>query len=99
MSARAEELSGGELERDAACFDMASQEQGLPRRWALDDVLAPAPYRLYRATVVQHWVLEPDNSPRRPRRGYVLGRCERTAPLAVGTARSPTDDHFSLGMR
>jgi nitroimidazol reductase NimA-like FMN-containing flavoprotein (pyridoxamine 5'-phosphate oxidase superfamily) len=63
MSARAEELSGVELERDVAFFDMASQAQGLPRRWALDDVLAPAPYRLYRATVVQHWVLDPDSSP------------------------------------
>jgi hypothetical protein len=28
-----------------------------------DQVLAPAPYRLYRATVSQHWVLDPDVSP------------------------------------
>jgi hypothetical protein len=63
MSARAEELSGAELERDVAFFDRASQAQGLPRRWALEDVLAPAPYQLYRATVSQHWVLDPDSSP------------------------------------
>jgi nitroimidazol reductase NimA-like FMN-containing flavoprotein (pyridoxamine 5'-phosphate oxidase superfamily) len=63
MSARAEELSDADLERDIARFDAASQAQGLSRRWALEDVLAPAPYRLYRATVSQHWVLDPDSSP------------------------------------
>jgi nitroimidazol reductase NimA-like FMN-containing flavoprotein (pyridoxamine 5'-phosphate oxidase superfamily) len=63
MSARAEELSGPDLERAVAFFDAASQAQGLARRWTLDDVLAPAPYRLYRATVSQHWVLDPDSSP------------------------------------
>jgi nitroimidazol reductase NimA-like FMN-containing flavoprotein (pyridoxamine 5'-phosphate oxidase superfamily) len=63
MSARAEELSGAELERDIAVFDTATQAQRLTRRWALEDMLAPAPYRLYRATVSQHWVLDPDSSP------------------------------------
>jgi nitroimidazol reductase NimA-like FMN-containing flavoprotein (pyridoxamine 5'-phosphate oxidase superfamily) len=63
MSARAEELSGAELERDVAFFDAATQAQGLTRRWTLEDMLAPAPYRLYRATVSQHWVLDPDSRP------------------------------------
>ena len=63
MSARAEELSGAELERGVAFFDAATRAQGLTRRWALEDMLAPAPYRLYRATVSQHWVLDPDSSP------------------------------------
>jgi nitroimidazol reductase NimA-like FMN-containing flavoprotein (pyridoxamine 5'-phosphate oxidase superfamily) len=63
MSARAEELSGADLERDIALFDTASEAQGLTRRWGLEDMLAPAPYRLYRATVSQHWVLDPDSSP------------------------------------
>jgi len=63
MSARAEELSGADLERDIALFDTASQAQGLTRRWGLEDMLAPSPYRLYRATVSQHWVLDPDSSP------------------------------------
>ncbi len=63
MSARAEELSGAELERDVTFFDTAGQAQGLTHRWALQDVQAPAPYRLYRATVSQHWVLDPDSSP------------------------------------
>jgi nitroimidazol reductase NimA-like FMN-containing flavoprotein (pyridoxamine 5'-phosphate oxidase superfamily) len=62
-SARAEELSGAELESNVAFFDTAGQAQGLARRWGLQDVLAPAPYRLYRATVSQHWVLDPDSSP------------------------------------
>jgi nitroimidazol reductase NimA-like FMN-containing flavoprotein (pyridoxamine 5'-phosphate oxidase superfamily) len=63
MSARAEELSGTELEHDVAFFDAAGQAQGLTRRWAVEDMLAPAPYRLYRATVSQHWVLDPDSRP------------------------------------
>lgn len=63
MSARAEELSSADLERDTAFFDRASQAQGLSRRWTLEDMLAPAPYRLYRATVSMHWVLDPDSSP------------------------------------
>jgi hypothetical protein len=63
MSARAEEASGADLERDIAFFDTATHAAGLTRRWALEDVLAPAPYRLYRATVSQHWVLDPDSSP------------------------------------
>lgn len=63
MSARAEELSGADLEHDVAFFDAASQAQGLSRRWALKDMLSPAPYRLYRATVSQHWVLDPESSP------------------------------------
>jgi len=63
MSARAEELSGAELERGIAFFDAATQAQGLTRRWALADILAPAHYRLYRATVSQHWVLDPRSSP------------------------------------
>jgi nitroimidazol reductase NimA-like FMN-containing flavoprotein (pyridoxamine 5'-phosphate oxidase superfamily) len=63
MSASAKELSGAELERDVAMFDTASQAQGLTRRWGLEDMLAPAPFRLYRATVSQHWVLDPDSSP------------------------------------
>ena len=63
MSARAEELAGAELERDIAVFDAAGQAQGLTGRWPLEKVVAPAPYRLYRATVSQHWVLDPDSSP------------------------------------
>jgi nitroimidazol reductase NimA-like FMN-containing flavoprotein (pyridoxamine 5'-phosphate oxidase superfamily) len=63
MSARAEELSGDDLERGIAFFDAAGQAQGLTRRWTSEDFRADAPYRLYRATVSQHWVLDPDSRP------------------------------------
>jgi hypothetical protein len=33
------------------------------RTKAPEDVLAPSLYRLYRATVSQHWVLDPDLAP------------------------------------
>jgi nitroimidazol reductase NimA-like FMN-containing flavoprotein (pyridoxamine 5'-phosphate oxidase superfamily) len=63
MSARAQELSGAELERDVAFYDAASRAQGLARRWTLEEVVTPAPYRLYAATASRHWVLDPDSSP------------------------------------
>src|SRR5262245_64814938 len=63
MSARAEELSGAELETDVAFFDAATRAQGLTRRWSLEDMVVPAPYRLYRAAVSRHWVLDPESSP------------------------------------
>jgi nitroimidazol reductase NimA-like FMN-containing flavoprotein (pyridoxamine 5'-phosphate oxidase superfamily) len=63
MSARAEQVTGAGLEAEIARFTRAGQAQGLARRWTPEDVLAPAPYRLYRATVSQHWVLDPDSSP------------------------------------
>jgi hypothetical protein len=63
MAARAEELSGADLERGMAVFAAATEAQGLDRRWTLDDVVGATPYRLYRATVSQHWVLDPDSSP------------------------------------
>ena len=63
MSARAERVSGADLERDMARFAAAGQAQGLARRWTAEDVHAPAPCRLYRATVSQRWVLDPHSSP------------------------------------
>jgi nitroimidazol reductase NimA-like FMN-containing flavoprotein (pyridoxamine 5'-phosphate oxidase superfamily) len=59
----AEELSGQELETGAELFASATRAQGLTREWTLDDMRAAAPYRLYRATVSRHWVLDPDSSP------------------------------------
>jgi len=63
MAGRAEQVPDADLARDLARFDAASRAQGLARRWTIEDVLAPAPYRLYRATVSRHWVLDPDSSP------------------------------------
>ena len=63
MSAVAEELSGEELEAGAQVFASATRAQGLSREWTVDDMRPPAPYRLYRASVSRHWVLDPDSSP------------------------------------
>jgi nitroimidazol reductase NimA-like FMN-containing flavoprotein (pyridoxamine 5'-phosphate oxidase superfamily) len=63
MSAVAEELSGEELAAGVELFGSATRAQGLTREWTLDDMRPPAPYRLYRASVSQHWVLDPDSSP------------------------------------
>jgi len=63
MTGQAEELSGADLEHDIAFFDAATRAQGLTRRWAMEDVVPASPYRLYRATASQHWVLDPDSSP------------------------------------
>lgn len=63
MAGVAEELSGQDLEVGAEVFGSAGRAQGLTREWTLEDMRAPAPYRLYRATVSQHWVLDPDSSP------------------------------------
>jgi len=63
MEARAEELTGDALERGVVLFDAATQAEGLPRRWTLEDMVPPAPYRLYQATTSRHWVLDPDSSP------------------------------------
>jgi hypothetical protein len=78
MSARAEELSGAELEHDVAFFDTASQAQGLTRRWALEDVLAPAVSALSSDGVTALGPRSRQQS-RRPRRRHALGRSERTA--------------------
>jgi nitroimidazol reductase NimA-like FMN-containing flavoprotein (pyridoxamine 5'-phosphate oxidase superfamily) len=63
MAATAAEVAADELER---ALEVYPGERGLragARAVTADQVLAPAPYRLYRATVSQHWVLDPDVSP------------------------------------
>jgi nitroimidazol reductase NimA-like FMN-containing flavoprotein (pyridoxamine 5'-phosphate oxidase superfamily) len=62
MSARAEELAGEELARGIAVFARRSDEHG-GRPWGPDDVRPPAPHRLYRATVDQHWMLDKEAKP------------------------------------
>ena len=56
MSARAEELTGAELQGGIELFDRIS-EQGIARAWALSDVRPPSLFRLYRATASEHFVL------------------------------------------
>ena len=72
MSARAEEVPGGEVDRGIAIFSRRSAEQG-GREWTAEDVRPPAPYRLYRATAGEHWVLDPDGGP------------DRRTPVVLGT--------------
>ena len=62
MAARAEELSGSELEQGIEVFSRRGQEQG-GRPWTAADVRAPAPHRLFRASVTQHWTLDPTAKP------------------------------------
>ena len=56
MSAVAEELA--DVDEGIEVFSSRSVEQGLPV-WTRDDVLPPARHRLYRATVSEHFVLDP----------------------------------------
>ena len=56
MSGRGEELIGAELERGIEIFGRLS-EADVGRRWGPDDVEPPSLFRLYRATVAEHYVL------------------------------------------
>ena len=52
------------LERGLEVFDRVSQRD-IDRAWGLDDVQEPSLFRLYRATVSEHWVLIPGRDPER----------------------------------
>jgi hypothetical protein len=56
MSAIAEELL--DVDDGIAVFSRTSEAQGM-RSWTRADVLSPARHRLYRATVSEHFVLDP----------------------------------------
>jgi len=62
VSAVADELTGADLERGIEIFSRVSRSHGA-KPWTLDDVRPPAPYRLYRARVSEHWVLDPESHP------------------------------------
>jgi len=62
MEALAAELAGDDLERGVDIFSRMSQAHGA-RAWGPEDVRAPGAIRLYRATVSEHWVLDPESSP------------------------------------
>jgi pyridoxine/pyridoxamine 5'-phosphate oxidase len=57
MSAVAEEVPDGEVERGIAVFSRRSEEQGLPS-WTSSELRPPARHRLYRATAAEHFVLD-----------------------------------------
>ena len=71
-SAIADELDGPELEDGIEVFSARSREHGA-RPWSPEDVRAPAPHRLYRATAADQWVLDPDASPGDQRTPVSLG--------------------------
>ena len=73
ISGRAEELTGNELEHGIEIFGRLSQDEGA-RDWGLSDVQPPAPFRLYRATAAEHYVLIRG---RDPERGSGVDRRER----------------------
>lgn len=62
MSATATPLAGLDLDQGIEIFSRATVRHGASA-WTRQDVQAPALYRLYRATVLEHWILDPDGHP------------------------------------
>ena len=62
MSAIAEVLNGAELDRGLEIFSQTSIKHG-GREWTRKDVDEPPLYRLYRASVQEHWVRDPVGRP------------------------------------
>jgi hypothetical protein len=58
LEARAEQLSGAEMERGIAAFS-AHSEAGGAGTFDADDVSGDGPFRLYRAAILDRWVLGP----------------------------------------
>lgn len=56
VSAKAEELSGDELESGIEVFSRKSESDGLPA-YSREDVQGPAKLRLYRAVATEHFAL------------------------------------------
>jgi uncharacterized protein YhbP (UPF0306 family) len=73
MKGLAMELTGAELEQGLEVYDRVSRED-VGRAFGLDDVQGSALFRLFRATVSEHWVLIPG---RDPDRGSGVDRSER----------------------
>jgi hypothetical protein len=57
MSATAEELAGADLDRGIEVYPGPAGRGG--RAMTPEQLRPPAPYRMYRATVSQHWILCP----------------------------------------
>lgn len=63
ISARAEEVAGGDLEAGVRAFSRGSERWGA-REWTVEHVRAPAVHRLYRATASEYSVLDSVGHPR-----------------------------------
>jgi hypothetical protein len=75
MKGQARELTGAELEQGLEVYDRVSRRD-VGRGFGLDDVQGSALFRLFRATVSEHWVLIPG---RDPDRGSGVDRSERVS--------------------
>jgi uncharacterized protein YhbP (UPF0306 family) len=75
MKGVAKELTSTELEQGLEVYDRVSRRD-VGRGFGLDDVQGSALFRLYRATVSEHWVLIPG---RDPDRGSGVDRSERVS--------------------
>ena len=62
MSALATQLSGADLERGIHIYSHTSLGHGASE-WKQEEVQADALYRLYRAKISEHWVLDPLGHP------------------------------------
>lgn len=62
ISAVAEQLTGSDLEQGIEIYSRTSLGHG-GHKWNPEDVQAPALYRLYRATALEHWILDPAGHP------------------------------------
>jgi hypothetical protein len=76
MAGSAEELTGAELDGGIGMFGRVSEAK-IGRKWTLDDVVSPSLFRLYRATVSEHYVLI---AGRDPELGTGVDRRERVTP-------------------
>ena len=63
MAATATELSGADLDQGLQVYPGEAGRRAGARSKTPEDVLAPSLYRLYRASVTRHWVLDPDAAP------------------------------------
>jgi hypothetical protein len=63
MAATAAELSGPDLERGLQVYPGEAGRRAGARTKTPEEVLAPSLYRLYRASVTEHWVLDPGAAP------------------------------------
>jgi hypothetical protein len=75
MKGTAGELTGDDLERGLEIFDRVSRKD-IGRGFGLDDVQGSTLFRLYRATVSEHWVLI---AGRDPERGSGVDRSEQVS--------------------
>ena len=63
MAATAAEQSGADLDRGLQVYPGEAGRRAGARDRAPADLVAPSLYRLYRASVTQHWVLDPGAAP------------------------------------